>query len=338
MRTRRIKAPPEASSGFYHCMSRVVDRRLIFKDAEREQFSRLMRQYARFCGIRILTHCIMGNHFHLLVEVPQRSENPPDDAILLDRISAIYKPAQVEAIRSRLSTLSPIDGNALRQRFWRRMGDISQYLKELKQRFSQWHNLRQGRRGTLWEERFRSVLIGADGSALSTIAAYIDLNPVRAGLVKTPSAYRWSGYGEAMAGRPEALAGYQALMSATAGVTLTRSMALNEYRHRLSSFAERRGVSIPALQPRKLHRPRDGKSAKRHPAPTSDSGICRHLLCRIRYFSEGAVIGSRGFVESIALAHERWSMRRRTPKVHAVSGFEWDSLFSLKAMRAPIGV
>ncbi len=333
MRTRRIKAPPEASSGFYHCMSRVVDRRLIFKDAEREHFSRLMRQYARFCGIRILTHCIMGNHFHLLVEVPQRSENPPDDAILLDRISAIYKPAQVEAIRSRLSTLSAIDGNALSQRFWRRMGDISQYLKELKQRFSQWHNLRHDRRGTLWEERFKSVLIGADGSALTTVAAYIDLNPVRAGLVSNPSAYRWSGYGQAMAGRPEALAGYRVLTAAREGSSLKPSQALKHYRAGLFDYAERRGVFPPVralikpdIKPRSPQTP--------HTRPQHDDlGLISQLLHRIRYFSDGAAIGSKSFVESIALRHRNWLQRKRQPSAHPLSQFKNSPLFSLRPLR-----
>ncbi|MEY3536543.1 MAG: hypothetical protein RLZZ582_2119, partial [Verrucomicrobiota bacterium] len=50
MRTRRLKAHPDASSGFYHCMSRVVDRQLIFGDVEKDHFARLMRQYAHFCG------------------------------------------------------------------------------------------------------------------------------------------------------------------------------------------------------------------------------------------------------------------------------------------------
>ena len=45
MRTRRLKAHPDASSGFYHCMSRVVDRQFIFGDIEKEHFARLMRQY-----------------------------------------------------------------------------------------------------------------------------------------------------------------------------------------------------------------------------------------------------------------------------------------------------
>ena len=54
-------------------------------------------------------------------------------------------------------------------------------MKELKQRFSRWHNRRVGRKGPVWEDRYKSVQVEDDETALRTIAAYIDLNPVRAG-------------------------------------------------------------------------------------------------------------------------------------------------------------
>ena len=55
-------------------------------------------------------------------------------------------------------------------------------------------------------ERFKSVLV-EDGEALRTMALYIDLNPVRAGLVKEPADYRWSGYGAAAGGSKAEQAG-----------------------------------------------------------------------------------------------------------------------------------
>jgi len=334
MRTRRLKAHPDASSGFYHCMSRVVDRQFVFGEIEKEHFARLMRQYARFCGIQILTFCLMGNHFHLLIEVPKRPESPPNDAELLQRISAIYPPALVEQLRRQLTDTSLLSTqkDALRQRFWQRMGDLSQYLKELKQRFSQWHNLRQGRRGTLWEERFKSVLIGADGSALSTIAAYIDLNPVRAGLVADPARYRWSGYGQAMAGRPEALRGYQALAAVRDSLSLNPAQALKHYRAGLFDYAERRGV-FSSTPPCNNTSSKPEASARRPQKPLRNPGLVSQLLHRISYFTEGAVIGSRSFVESIALHHQHWLQRKRQASPHPVSNLEASSLFSLRPAR-----
>ena len=342
MRTRRLKAPDDADSGFYHCMSRVVDRQLIFGDLEKEHFALLMRQYARFCGIRILTFCLMGNHFHLLIEVPRRPDSPPTDEELLHRIAAIHSPAKVGNLRRLLSdpSIHPSQKDLLRQRFWRRMGDLSRYLKELKQRFSQWHNLRQGRRGTLWEERFKSILIGADGSTLSTIAAYIDLNPVRAGLTSNPASYRWSGYGQAMAGRPEALAGYQSLMAIQDGLGLEASLALKRYRAGLFDYAERRGLFTAQSLPRTKSHPAPATtsaSARKSTRPTRDPGLISQLLHRIGYFTHGSVIGTKNFVESISLHHRAWLQRKHPPTAHPLPPLGSLSLFSLHRLRASLG-
>ena len=59
-------------------------------------------------------------------------------------------------------------------------------------------------RGTLWEDRFHSVIVQS-GLTSRTMAAYIDLNPVRAGMVSMPEDYKWCSYGEAM--RPKATVG-----------------------------------------------------------------------------------------------------------------------------------
>jgi putative transposase len=84
------------------------------------------------------------------------------------------------------------------QPYRRRMYDISIFIKELKGRFAQWYNRRHGRYGVLWADRFKSVLLEA-GEALATVAAYIELNPVRAGLCADPKDYRYCGYAEALA-------------------------------------------------------------------------------------------------------------------------------------------
>lgn len=79
------------------------------------------------------------------------------------------------------------------------MHDLSEFMKTVLQRFTRWFNRTHSRMGTLWEERFKSVIVES-GMAARTMAAYIDLNPVWAGMVEDPADYRWSGYGEAVGG------------------------------------------------------------------------------------------------------------------------------------------
>jgi len=176
----------------YHCVSRVVDRRFVLGDAEREQFVAYMRSYEHFCGLRVLAFCVMSNHFHILLEVPatpeQRGADWSDDR-LLDHLAELYTPLQMGALRWELEHYrqqkNTEAAEAFRERYFRRMWDLSQFMKTLKQRFTRWFNRHHGRKGTLWEERFRSVLV-EDGHAARTMAAYIDLNPVRASMVEDP--------------------------------------------------------------------------------------------------------------------------------------------------------
>lgn len=66
-------------------------------------------------------------------------------------------------------------------------------MKMLGQRYAQYFNWRYGRTGTLWEGRFKSCLVQDEGYFL-VCHRYIELNPVRAGMVDFPAQYRWSSY------------------------------------------------------------------------------------------------------------------------------------------------
>ncbi len=70
-------------------------------------------------------------------------------------------------------------------------------VEELLERFSSWFNKQNGRRGDLWMDRLKSVLV--DGE--TALSAHLDLYPVRAGMVD-PMSYEWSGDGEAVGGTP----------------------------------------------------------------------------------------------------------------------------------------
>ena len=62
------------------------------------------------------------------------------------------------------------------------------------------YNRRHGHHGTIWESRFKSILVEPDRTTLLTVATYIKANPVKAGLVRRAGDYRWSGFGAALQG------------------------------------------------------------------------------------------------------------------------------------------
>ena len=86
-------------------------------------------------------------------------------------------------------------------------------MKTLKSRYTIWYNTNhEDRVGTLWSDRFRSVLVEplqntSGRAALALIASYIELNAVRAGIVADPKEYIWCGYRDALAGYKPARAG-----------------------------------------------------------------------------------------------------------------------------------
>lgn len=173
MRQRRIKIHGQAA--VYHCICRINAQARLLDEHAKEIFRRQMRLMADFCGVEVLTYCLMSNHVHLLVRVPEPA--PVSDKELLRRFALLYSQQ-----KGRVGTLEAGGKEAQqeRSRLLARMGDISAFMKELKQRFSRWYNKSHNRIGTLWTERFKSLLVENTRSALMT-AAYIELNPVRAG-------------------------------------------------------------------------------------------------------------------------------------------------------------
>ena len=122
---------------------------------------------------------------------------------LLERIEAGYGSERVKELRKQLARFAQQpDGVEQSKRlldfYLRQMNDLSIYMKKLKGCFAQQYNRRHKRHGTLWSERFKSVLLEG-GTAVAAIAAYIDLNPVRAGLCEDPKDYRYCGYAESIA-------------------------------------------------------------------------------------------------------------------------------------------
>ena len=195
----------------YHCVARIVGGQFLLDDVGKEKLVQMMWRQAAFSGIEIVTYCMMSNHFHVLIRVP--AEQPElSDALLLQRVEALYGKGSGEAgfLREAIAQRGGIYESA-RGRLAARMGNVSVFMKELKQRFSRWYNRGHERFGTLWAERFRSVLVEDGGLAMEAVAAYIDLNPIRAGLVEDPKDYRFCGYAAALAGHALARAGLMSL-------------------------------------------------------------------------------------------------------------------------------
>jgi REP element-mobilizing transposase RayT len=322
MRQARIKIPAAECEAVYHCISRTVNGEWLFDGVAKEILRRQLWQVADFCGVQIATYVILSNHFHILVRVPQ--EQAVSDVELLRRYRSLYRAptnhqmARLQVIETQLVHSGP---EAI---VWRRqqlalMGDVSQFMKLLKQRFSIWFNKSHRRFGTLWAERFKSVLVEPDGRSLQTIAAYIDLNCVRAGLVKDPKDYRFCGYAEAVAGNQACQDG---LKSVIGGQEWCDTQS--EYREIL--FGTGAGARDAAVI--------SAADLQRVIATGGNLPLFSILRCRLRYLTDGAILGSRVFVEAELIKYRKKTGCRQSLEPRPLPACtDWGDLRTLRGFR-----
>ena len=138
------------------------------------------------------------------------------------------------------------------------------------------------------------------GEAVRMVAAYIDLNPVRAGLCENPEDYRWCSYAAAVAGEKEARRG---LAHAFGRVKWTAKLAGD---YRMILFGQGQEV-VGGATPRGYVAPKRGFARERVREELERGGrlpLHLPLRCRVRYFTDGVVLGeqrlSRGLLREEA--------------------------------------
>ena len=328
MRHERFKRPEQTT--IYHCTSHLRGYVPYLGDADKDHLRLLFQEYEAFCGVRVLAYCLMDNHFHAVVEVPPRPEVLPTAEEVVRRLEALtcvkVHPREVAQKVARFREAGDAAGErAYLERFYQQMWDVSEYMKAVKQHFSTWHNRRSGKLGGLWKDRFHSVLV-EPGEALLRVSAYVDLNPVRAGMTATPESHRWSSYAEAMAGSAKAKAGIQEVMSAWAGRPLEVEESLREYRCQMYLQGEERINAAGQVERRGLQREEVVAMVAQRGVVT----MAEYLGCRVRYFSDGLAVGTREFVEGIFRRYRDGFGARRKDGARSLAGLPPGNLYALR--------
>ena len=320
MRTARLKV--RGQSAVYHCVTRVVGGAMLLDKQAKEVLRKQIWYMARFCGVEILTYCVMTNHFHVLVRVPEK--RTLNDKELLIRFAEVYRDS-----KGRCETLDAIlkrggeEARVERDRLLARMGDVSLFIKELKQRFSIWYNKSHKRYGTMWAERYKSVLVEDAAPCLKIVAAYIDLNPVRAGLVKDPKDYRYCGYSDAVVGNAEAQTGLCKITDVK-----TFKSALSEYRKNL--FPMRSATSMEGQKAMSL------ELVKKIVEQDGDVPLAQVLRLQVRYFTDGMVLGSKDFVNEIFELNRTLFSKGRKSGARPMRGMKGSGLTVLRDLRKDV--
>ena len=337
---RRLLRPH--TEAFYHCIDRVVDRNRCLGSVERRHFRSWMRRLEQFCGVQVVTYCLMENHFHLLVRVPCRqkmlAEESLTEARLRKLLPLLYRGRELREAGQELDRAKEQDPTGkclgeILERYEARRFSLSIFLKELKQRYTRWHNRRHGRTGTLWEDRFRSVLVEGDERALLTIAAYIDLNPVRAGIVEDPKDYAWNGYAEAVAGTRAARSGLGAILERTSfGVNrrVTWRVTGPRYRMLLYGHGEKREADVKTGKVGRLGM--SGEEVKSVLESGGELSVSEILRCRVRYLTHGAAIGGGDFLRQVMEENRERFSANRTTAGRSMKGSDWGGLQVLRGL------
>ena len=291
----------------YHVMSRTALDGFLLGEIEKDFMLDLIRRYAVLYLVEILGICLMGNHFHLLVKMIPEYKFSDED--IKKRCEDFYGDdrafsyGQIPSLREKLSNLS-------------------EFVREIKVGFARYYNRRYNRRGYFWGDRFKSVIV-EKGETLINCLAYIDLNPIRAGLVNRPEEYRWNSLGyHIQTGNKDNF------LSLDFGL---REFGVQDAEERLKGYRryvyEAGAVDRSEIGKRKIIEEAVVKKERKKEFKISRVDRFRY---RTRYFTDSGIIGTKEFVSINYTRFKDIFMSKREKIPKSVSGL--DGVYSLKRL------
>ena len=195
MTTARKDQVDATVSRWYHCISRCVRRAHLLGEGEqvgaRKKWieTRLQMLDAIF-AVSVGGYSVMDNHLHVLLRLDPDLAAAWTEEEVLDRWFQLYPPRGTDRKVLPPEKLKELREERLKDKPWlatarERLGSLSWFMKSLKEPLSRMVNREERCTGAFFEGRFKSIAI-LDEEALLSVAAYIDLNPVAAGIAKTP--------------------------------------------------------------------------------------------------------------------------------------------------------
>ena len=291
----------------YHVMSRTALNGFPFSDVDNDELLRIIKHFSSVYFTEIIGFCLLGNHFHALLKMF------PGDRFSDDEVKKRYVKCYGNS-----DEFSPEDIPFFREKW----SSLSQLMKDIKVTFSRYYNKMYNRRGTLWGERFKSLIV-EDGETLINCLAYIDLNPIRAGIVEHPEDYRWSSIGyHLQTGNRDGFLSLDFGLKEFGGLNATER--LHEYRRYLyeaGAIARSDGKSTVTIDAKIVEKER------KH-----DFQITRRqrFRCRTRYFSDSGIIGTKAYVSRLYDQFKDHFQSKHPKKPKSIKGLE--GVYSLKRL------
>ncbi len=291
----------------YHVMSRTALDGFPLKDVEKDFMLELIKRFSALYFTEILGFCLMGNHFHLLMKMIP--EDHFTDEEIQKRFEAFYGD-------SREFTEGQIP-------YWReKLSSLSEFVREIKVGFARYYNRRHNRRGYFWGDRFKSVIVDK-GETLVNCLAYIDLNPLRAGIVDRPEDYRWNSLG------------YH-IQTENKDKFLSTDFGLKEFNVKNKKERIRRYRRY-VYEAGALNRPDkmqaqviDAKVVEKERKKDFEISRISRFRYRTRYFTDSGIIGSKEFVSEHYQRFKHLFHSKHEKKPKPIKGL--DGIYSLKRL------
>jgi REP element-mobilizing transposase RayT len=201
---------------WYHCVSRCVRRAFlcgedrlsgISFEHRRGWIAERIGQLAGIFAIDVAAYAVMSNHYHLVVRIDRERALGWSLEEVLQRWTRLFSgPLLVtdylSQARDQMSAAQIHKVQELGEEYRSRLHDLSWLMRTLNEHIARQANAEDGVKGRFWEGRFKSQAL-LDEKALLAAMAYVDLNPVRAGIAETPEMSDYTSIQERVAGVPK---------------------------------------------------------------------------------------------------------------------------------------
>ena len=193
----REKLVSVEATPYYHLISRCCRRCFILgednitkKDYSHRQewIEARLEALPKIFNIQIASYAIMSNHYHLVVFIDKEQSNNQTDLEIIYRWHQLYKGTVLTQKYMKGEHLSAIEMDLVQERadeYRIRLMDLGWFIKCINEPLARMANQEDNCTGKFWEGRFKSQAL-LDEKALLACMAYVDLNPVRAKMAKTP--------------------------------------------------------------------------------------------------------------------------------------------------------
>jgi REP element-mobilizing transposase RayT len=202
---------------WYHCVSRCVRRAFLCGedrltgmnfDHRRGWIAERIKQLAGVFAIDVAAYAVMSNHYHIVMCIDSERSLGWSLEEVLERWTQLFSgpllvSRYLSEAREQMSGAEIAKVEELGAEYRARLHDLSWFMRTLNEHIARQANAEDGVKGRFWEGRFKSQAL-LDEKALLAAMAYVDLNPVRAGIAETPEASDYTSIQERITGVPEA--------------------------------------------------------------------------------------------------------------------------------------